>query len=214
MKNIIQEYWGTKTKDEVKFQQSPFPIDTSFEQTLFVATPLIVSELKQIDKSHGGSPNHWVGGLMHITVQTRYDLQYLAMSISGYMNAPTEPSFLALKNDMEYITDHKHEPIMYSRNKIHITEEIPHQFYFKSGDAEIRKTKECSNFLHTYCDVDHERGVSDRRTVTFTVHLFNGTIIYWCAKKKSETSRSSSNAETRAMYTGVLYQNCIRYLFR
>ena len=26
MKNIIQEYWGTKIKDEVKFQQSPFPI--------------------------------------------------------------------------------------------------------------------------------------------------------------------------------------------
>ena len=24
MKDIIQEYWGTKTKDEVKFQQSPF----------------------------------------------------------------------------------------------------------------------------------------------------------------------------------------------
>ena len=27
MKNI-QEYRGTKTKDEVKFQKSPFPVDT------------------------------------------------------------------------------------------------------------------------------------------------------------------------------------------
>ena len=41
MKNIIQEYWATKTKDEVKFQKSPFPKNTSFEHTLFVATHMI-----------------------------------------------------------------------------------------------------------------------------------------------------------------------------
>ena len=28
MKNIIQEYWGTKTKDKVKSQKSLFPVDT------------------------------------------------------------------------------------------------------------------------------------------------------------------------------------------
>ena len=88
MKNIIQGYWGTKTKNEVKFQQSPFPVDTSFENTLIVATPLIGEELKQIDKSHGVSLNHWVGVTMHITVQTRYYLQYLIICLSWYINAP------------------------------------------------------------------------------------------------------------------------------
>ena len=46
MKNIIQEYWGGETKDEVKFQKSPFPVDISFEHTLFMATPIIGEELK------------------------------------------------------------------------------------------------------------------------------------------------------------------------
>ena len=41
MKNIIQEYWGTKTKYELKLQQSPFTVDTSFENELFMATPII-----------------------------------------------------------------------------------------------------------------------------------------------------------------------------
>ena len=45
--------------------------------------------------------------------------------------------------------------------------------------------------------------ISDRGSVTSTVHFFNGNIIDWCSNKPSETSRSSSNAETRAMYTGV-----------
>ena len=185
MKNIIQQYWGIKTKYEVKFQKSPFPTDTSFEKTLFMATPLIVAKLKKIEKSHGRSLNHWVGGLMHITVQNCYDLQYLTIHLSGYMNAPTETVFLALKNGMEYLMQYLHEPIIYSRKKIHRTEESPHQCYFKSGDAEIRKTKEYSNFLHTYCYADHARDISDRHSVTYIVHLFNGTILDWCSKKNS-----------------------------
>ena len=68
MKKTIQEYWGTKIKYEVKFQQSLFPTDTSFDQTLFMTTPLIGEELKQIDKSHGRYLNHWVSGPNHITV--------------------------------------------------------------------------------------------------------------------------------------------------
>ena len=89
MKNISQEYCGTKIKDGVKFHQYPFPTDTPFEQTLFMATPLIGAELNQIEKSNGESLNHWFGGLMHITVQNFYDIQYLIMRLSGYMNAPT-----------------------------------------------------------------------------------------------------------------------------
>ena len=99
---------------------------------------------------------------------------------------------------------HPHEPIIYSRKKINKTEDIPHQCYFKAGDPEIRKTKEYSNFLHTYFDADHARDISDRRSITFTFHLLNDTMTDCCAKKKYEIYRSTSNAETRAMYTGVL----------
>ena len=63
-----------------------------------MAKPLIRSELNQIDKSNGGSLYHWFGGLMHITVQTRYDLQYLKIRLNGYMNEPKEPAFLSLKH--------------------------------------------------------------------------------------------------------------------
>ena len=113
MKNIIQEYWRTKTKYEVKFQKSKFPVDTSLKNTLFMAKTLIVEELKQIEKSHGVSLNHWVGGIIYITIQTCYELQYLTMRLSGYTNAPTEPDFLALKHGMEYLLHHPNETIIY-----------------------------------------------------------------------------------------------------
>ena len=105
-----------------------------------MATSRIVAELKQIYKLHVGSLNNWVGELMHTTVQTCYDIQYLTMHLSGYMNEPTEPDFLDLKHGMEYLMHHPNEPIMYSRKKIDRTEESPHPYYFKIGDTEISKT--------------------------------------------------------------------------
>ena len=63
---------------------------------------------------------------MHITVQTWYDLQYLTMRLSDYMNAPEEPALLAIKHGMEYLIHYPHELIMYSRRKIYKTHEIPH----------------------------------------------------------------------------------------
>ena len=100
MKNTIQEYWGTKTKDEVKFQLSLFTVDNFFDHTLFVATPIIGEELKIIENYHVGSLNHLVGGLIYNTVQTPFDFQYLTTCLRGYMNSPIEPALLALIHGM------------------------------------------------------------------------------------------------------------------
>ena len=72
-----------------------------------------------------------------------------------------------------------------------------------------QKNKEDSNFLHTYCDADNTRYISDKLSVVSIVHIFNVTIVYWCSKKQSKTPINSSNAETRAIYTGLLDQNWI-----
>ena len=88
---------GKKKKYDVKFQKSPFPVEKSFEYILFITTPLIGEELKKIEKLHGRSLNHWVGGLINITVQTCYDLQYPTKCLSFHINAPAEPALLALR---------------------------------------------------------------------------------------------------------------------
>ena len=77
-----------------------------------MAKPLIGEELKQIEISQGGSLNNWVGGLMHITFQNCYNLQYITMRLSGYTNPPAYPSLLALRYGMGYLMPHPHEPIM------------------------------------------------------------------------------------------------------
>ena len=41
IKNIIQGYWGTKTKEYIKIHKSPFPKDKSSEKDIFMATSII-----------------------------------------------------------------------------------------------------------------------------------------------------------------------------
>ena len=56
METNIQEYWVTNIKDEVKFRKLTFPVDTSFEKTLFVATPNIGEDLKK-NRNHMEDPS-------------------------------------------------------------------------------------------------------------------------------------------------------------
>ena len=65
-----------------------------------MATPIIVNYLKQIEKPHGSSLNHWFGGLMNFTVQMLCDLQYITMRFIIHINYPTEPEFIALQHDV------------------------------------------------------------------------------------------------------------------
>ena len=80
-----------------------------------MATPLIGDYLNQIETYHGWSLNYWVGGLMNITAQTRYDIQYITMRLSGYMNATTETEFIALRHGILYLMHQQNEPSIYSR---------------------------------------------------------------------------------------------------
>ena len=81
-------------------------------------TTLVGGELKKIVNSQRFSLNLWFSVLMNITVQTCYCFQYITIKLGGYMNSPTEPYFLSLRQGLEYLMHHPHEPIKYSRNEI------------------------------------------------------------------------------------------------
>ena len=63
------------------------------------------------------------------------------MILSGYINVPTEPVFIALRHGMEYLMHNQHEPIIYSRKNIFKTNYIQIQCFFKAVSAAINQTK-------------------------------------------------------------------------
>ena len=146
---------------------------------------------------------------MHIAVQTRYDLAYACMRLSGYMCAPTLPAFQVLHQAMEYLYHHPHVPIMYPRKPLCRKRQL--ECHFKRGTAEY-KTNPYISFIDNYNDGDLARDLRDRRSVTSTVHLFNGVIVDWQSKKQRDSTANTSGSETRSLYHGMQRSNIIRNL--
>ena len=86
--------------------------------------------------------------------------------------------------------------------------------FLQEMSSKINQRQEYSNFLYTYCDAYHAIDITYSCSVTSSDHFFNGTVIYWCTKKKFKISRSIFNAEKRSIYTALLDQNWIRKFYR
>ena len=66
VQSMMNDYFD---KDEkVKYESSPFPLDSKFEYELFVALPMSEDELEKSEKKYNGKYNKWTGALQHIAV--------------------------------------------------------------------------------------------------------------------------------------------------
>ena len=77
------------------------PYGCKIRKNLFPATHLVVANnIKSIEDKQGIYLNHLVGSLIHVTVQTIYDMNYMLMCLSGYMNILSVPVFRSLRHSM------------------------------------------------------------------------------------------------------------------
>jgi hypothetical protein len=111
--HILQDYFPTSAHQSIPYKAYPFPLEPTFEQTLFEELPLTDLQLHQKENSFGFSFNQLVGSPMHITTISRPDLSYAVMRLSGYMSTPNNPIFDALHQTLCYLFHHPHLPIMY-----------------------------------------------------------------------------------------------------
>ncbi|BBH09514.1 hypothetical protein Prudu_022027 [Prunus dulcis] len=112
-----------------------------------------------------------VGALQYLTF-TRPDLCYAVNTVCQYMTQPSDLHFQLVKRILRYI---------------HGT--LDHGLNFTSGSWD----------LHAYSDADWASDVNTRRSTTgFVVYLGNNPVS-WQSKKQNSVSRSSTEAEYRAL---------------
>ena len=197
----------TKTKNEVKFINFLFPVDTLFEKGTLCGHTSYVRRIKtylifmwSIPQSLGC----WSHSQHCLNTQL-YSIPYHAIkclyewSNRNWISCPH--AWHGIFQVSPLLTYHVFKKDWSKLN------EISHQCFFEEDVSEVGKTLECSKVVHTYCEKDHARDIPYRYSITSTDHLFNGTVINWCGKNQSKTSRSSYNTESISMYTGVLDKN-------
>ena len=170
---------GSFDKDEkVKYESSPFPLDSKFEYELYAALPKFEDELEKSKKKYNGKYNKWTDALQHIAVWSRQDISHVVMRLSGYNAAPSLPCWKVLDHIMRYLFHKPHVPITYPRKKVEENKIIAHH---AKGDGEITDLKNVKEHtrLKMYANADLAKDITTRRLVTNVVHKYNGVAFAW-----------------------------------
>jgi hypothetical protein len=126
-----------------------------------------------------------VGKLLYLNT-TRPDIAFATQQLSQFMHAPTTIHFNAACRVMRYLKNN------------------PGQGLFFSRDSEMQ--------LMGYSDADWAGCVDTRKSISGYCFFIGKSLISWRAKKQATVSRSSSEAEYRALSSATYELQWVLYL--
>ncbi|KAK1647157.1 hypothetical protein QYE76_064962 [Lolium multiflorum] len=142
------------------------------------STPMSTSELlTSVDGSLLSSEDATeyrsvVGGLQYLTL-TRPDISYAVNRVCQYLHAPRDPHWTAVKRILRYV---RH-----------------------TASFGLRLCSSSSGLLSAFSDADWAGNPDDRRSTGGYAVFFGPNLIAWSARKQATVSRSSTEAEYKAI---------------
>ncbi|CAA7042103.1 unnamed protein product [Microthlaspi erraticum] len=152
-------------------------------------TPLPL-QLDDLNSEPFSEPTYFrslVGKLQYLTI-TRPDIQYAVNFICQRMHLPTVSDFHLLKRILRYI-----------KGTINF-------------GMHIKKDKELT--LHAFCDSDYAGCKQTRRSTTGFCTMLGSNLISWSAKRQQTVSKSSTEAEYRALTATAQELTWLSFLLR
>ncbi|BBH07387.1 transposable element gene, partial [Prunus dulcis] len=156
-----------------------------------VSTPLSTTDSLML---HDGSPltdptpyRRLVGGLQYLSL-TRPDISFAVNKLSQFMHSPSETHWQALKRLLRYLKG--------------------------TISFGLHLCRRPSNRLYAFSDADWAGDHDDRKSTTGYVVYLGGNLISWSSRKQRSVSRSSTEAEYRAIAATTSELTWIQSLLR
>jgi hypothetical protein len=182
-----------QTRNGVYLSQAKYIQDlldhSGLSDTRTVATPMDLHlSLRPTDGTPLEDPSryrHLVGSLVYLTI-ARPDIAHAVQILSQFVSAPTSVHYGHLLRVLRYLRGTKTQCLFYDSNS-------PLQ-------------------LHAYSDATWASDPTDRRSITGYCILLGSSPVAWKSKKQAVVSRSSTEAELRALATTTAEIIWIRWL--
>ena len=114
---MLEHYFGMNV-DTIKTVKTPMRYDSDFEKELYNALPLPPTALKHYTIKYKGAFRYWIGKLMFLSTQTRFDIGFAVQRLSEYNNGPTQPAFESVVRILRYLAGDILRPLTYPKRKL------------------------------------------------------------------------------------------------
>ncbi|KAK2974100.1 hypothetical protein RJ640_020456 [Escallonia rubra] len=165
--------------------------EANMQDSKGVPTPMsstTILNVKKGDPIVDASRFHTIVGKLQYLSFTRPDIAYTVNKLSQFMHCPQTPHWKAVKRLLRYLNH--------------------------TSSFGLRITRESDNRLLVYSDSDWAGDPTDRTSTTGYVTYLGSTPISWCSKKQRSVSRSSTEAEYRAVAAALAETNWLTNLLR
>ncbi|CAL0332970.1 unnamed protein product [Lupinus luteus] len=128
-----------------------------------------------------------LGKLLYLT-HTRLDIYFAVSSLSQFLDSPTDLHYKAATRVLRYLKSTPGQGIFFPSNN--------------------------TTSIQGYSDSDWAKCIDTRRSIIGWCFFLGNTLISWKSKKQSTVSRSSSEAEYRALAMAACEAQWLLFLFR
>lgn len=133
-------------------------------------------------KTDGKEYRSVLGKLQYLSF-TRPDITYSVNKLTQFNTSPSVIHWKAVKRILRYLKE--------------------------TSQHGIRNSPQPSTALYTYADADWAGDINDRRSISGYIVYLGTTPISWCSRKQPTGSRSSTEAEYRAVASALSETNWI-----
>ncbi|CAN6444068.1 unnamed protein product [Victoria cruziana] len=183
--------------DRLTLTQRKYTMDilakTGMENCKPTSTPCILNHkmsMKEGNLLQNATMYRSIVGMLQYLTFTRPDIAYSMSQVSQFMHAPTDCHMEAVKRILRYLKGTIGDGLTYR-----------HSQYHDKGHE-----------LFTYTDADWAGDPDERRSVSGYCVYLGANLVSWSSRKQRAVSRSSTEAEYRAMAAGVADVTWIRHL--
>ena len=205
--SMLEHYFGSNV-DFVKTIRTPMRYDTDFEKEMYDALPLPPRALQLYSTKYKGAFRFWIGKLMFLCTQTRFDIGFAVQRLSEFNSGPTQPAFEGIVRILRFLAGDVLRPLTYPKKRFNTNDHIT--WY---ATPESKYELDIPNEPSLFFDAEFAKDMASRHSYFCNIITVFNVAVLFKVKKSSSIMLHTTDSELKGGSSGVRQLLPVRQLF-